>query len=91
MALIAGLDGIEKKMEPGDFYVGDIYREEPGKFETMPLYLHEAVGELKNDAALCEAIGPEIVQNFTTMKMGEAERFRTHVTDWEFNEYSYHL
>ena len=91
VGLIAALDGIEKKMDPGDFYVGDIYREEPGKFETAPLYLHEAVAELKKDDVLCEAIGPEIVQNFTTMKMGEAERFRTHVTDWEFNEYSYHL
>lgn len=91
LGLIAGLDGIEKKMDPGDYYVGDIYREEPDKFETMPLYLHEAVRELKKDAVLCEAIGPEIVQNFTTIKMGEAERFRTHVTDWEFSEYSYHL
>ncbi|MDR3568953.1 MAG: glutamine synthetase family protein [Syntrophobacteraceae bacterium] len=91
VGLIAALDGIEKKMDPGEFYVGDIYREEPGKFETVPLYLHEAVVELKKDAVLCEAIGPEIVKNFTTIKMGEAERFRTHVTDWEFSEYSYHL
>jgi glutamine synthetase len=91
LGLIAGLDGIEKKMDPGDFYVGDICSEEPGKFETIPLYLHEAVRELKNDAVLCDAIGPEIVQNFTTMKLGEAERFRTHVTAWEFSEYSYHL
>jgi glutamine synthetase len=91
VGLIAGLDGIEKKLDPGDFYVGDIYQEAPGKFETMPLYLHEAVNALANDAVLCEAIGPEIVQNFTIMKLGEAERFRTHVTDWEFGEYSYHL
>lgn len=91
VGLLAGIDGIEKKMNPGDFYGGNIYGEEPGKFETVPLYLHEAVCELKKDANLCEAIGPEIIQNFTTMKIGEAERFRTHVTNWEFNEYSYHL
>jgi glutamine synthetase len=90
-ALIAGIDGIEKKMDPGDYYVGDIYTEEPGKYETLPFYLHEAVAELQNDKALCEGIGPEILKNFTTMKLAEAERFRTHVTDWEFNEYFYHL
>jgi glutamine synthetase len=91
LGLISGLEGIKQQMNPGDFYVGDLYQEAPGMFETMPLYLHEAVRELQNDALLCEAIGPEIVQNFTTMKLGEAERFRTHVNDWEFAEYSYHL
>ena len=91
VGLIAGLDGIERKIDPGDYYVGDIYTEEPGKFDTVPFYLHEAVEELKKDKILCEAIGPEIIQNFTTMKLAEAERFRTFVTDWEFQEYSYHL
>lgn len=81
MELSAGRDGIEKKMDPGDFYVGDIYGEEPGKFETMPLCTHEAGRELKNDGVLCEVIAPVIIQNFTTIKMGEAERFRTYVTE----------
>jgi glutamine synthetase len=49
------------------------------------------VAELQNDKTLCEGIGPAILKNFTTMKLAEAERFRTHVTDWEFNEYFYHL
>jgi len=91
VGLIAGLDGIERKIDPGDYYVGDIYTEEPGKFETVPLYLHKAVEELQGDKVLCDAIGPEIIQNFTTIKLNEVERFRTHVTEWEFNEYSYHL
>jgi len=91
VGLIAALDGIEKKIDPGDYYVGDIYTEEPGNFETVPLYLHEAVEELQKDKVLCDAIGPEIVQNIVTIKLNEADRFRTHVTEWEFNEYSYHL
>jgi glutamine synthetase len=91
VGLIAGLDGIENKTEPGDYYVGDIYTEEPGKFETVPLYLSDAIEELKKDTTLCEAIGPEIIQNYTCVKENEVERFRTYVTDWEFNEYCYHL
>lgn len=91
VALIAGLDGIEKKIDPGDYYVGDIYTEEPGKFDTVPLYLHEAVKELQKDKVLCDDVGPEIIQNFITIKLAEAERFRSYVTDWEFKEYSYHL
>ncbi|MBW1930063.1 MAG: glutamine synthetase [Deltaproteobacteria bacterium] len=91
VALIAGLDGIEKQLDPGDYYVGDIYTEEPGKFDTVPFYLQEAIEELKKDKVLCEAIGEEIINNYTAVKMSEVERFRTYVTEWEFNEYFYHL
>ncbi|RLB13472.1 MAG: glutamine synthetase [Deltaproteobacteria bacterium] len=89
--LIAGLDGIEKQIDPGEYYVGDIYTEEPGKFETVPLYMRDALDELEKDKVLCEAIGPQIVQNILAVKRNEEERFRTYVTDWEFNEYFYHL
>ena len=91
VTLLAGLDGIRNKMALGQPYVGDIYGEDPTKFQTMPFYLHEAVGHLLEDKALCEAIGPEIIRNYSTMKLAEAERFRTHVSNWEFQEYSYHL
>lgn len=91
VSLLAGLDGIKEKMTLGEPYVGDIYGEDPEKFEAMPFYLHEAVNELLADKALCAAIGPEIIQNYTILKQAEAEKYRTHVTDWEFNEYSHHL
>jgi glutamine synthetase len=91
VGLIAGLDGIENRIEPGEYYVGDIYAEEPGKFETVPLYMRDAIDELEKDKVLCDALGEEIVQNILSMKRNEEERFRTYVTDWEFKEYFYHL
>ena len=91
VTLLAGLDGIRNKMELGEPYRGDVYGEDPTKFPTVPFYLHEAVAALESDKTLCELIGPEIIQNFTVLKKAEAEKFRTHVTEWEFNEYSYHL
>jgi len=90
-SLIASLDGIENKMDPGDYYEGDVYAEEPGKFELMPLYMRDAIEALENDTILCEGIGPAIVQNLLALKKAEEERYRTTVTDWEFNEYFYHL
>lgn len=89
--LIASLDGIERKLDPPKPYEGDIYQEPPGNYETVPLYMRDAIEELKKDTVLCEAIGPEIVQNILAVKTAEEERFRTYVTDWEFKEYSYHL
>jgi glutamine synthetase len=91
VGLIAGLDGIEKKTDPGDYYVGDIYAEEPGKFETVPFYMRDAIDALEKDAVLSDAVGSEIVSNILAVKRNEEERFRTAVTDWEFNEYFYHL
>jgi glutamine synthetase len=91
VGLIAGLDGIENRIEAGDYYVGDIYAEEPGKFETVPLYMRDAIEELERDKVLREAVGQEIIQNILAIKRHEEERFRTYVTDWEFKEYFYHL
>jgi glutamine synthetase len=91
VGLIACLDGIENKMDPGDYYVGDIYTEEPGTYPVMPLYMRDAIEALEKDELLCNAVGPEITQNYLAVKKNEEERYRTAITDWEFNEYFYHL
>ena len=90
-AFAAGLDGIENKIDPGEHAVGDIYGVEPGTYENMPFYLQEALEGLKADKVICDALGPELIQAFVALKEHELTRFRLHVTDWEFKEYSYHL
>jgi glutamine synthetase len=90
-AFAAGLDGIENKIEPGKHAEGDIYGVEPGTYETIPFYLRDALEELKADKVLCDAMGPELIQAFVALKEEELDRFRKHVTDWEFREYSYQL
>ena len=90
-AFAAGLDGIENKIDPGEPAVGDIYGAEPGTYENMPFYLRDALEALKADTVLCEAIGPELIKAFVAIKQDELDRFRKHVTDWEFNTYAFHL
>jgi len=90
-AFAAGLDGIENKIDPGEHAVGDIYHVEPGTYDTIPFYLQDALEELKADKVLCDVMGPELIQAFVALKEDELDRFRKHVTDWEFNEYSYQL
>ena len=34
-----------------------------------------------------EMLGPEFMQLFVTVKEAELDRFRSHVTDWERDEY----
>jgi glutamine synthetase len=88
-ALAAGLDGIQRRLEPPDPLEGMIYdlpEEQLGR--PLPTSFHDALAELKADPVLIEAMGEPLVATFETIKMYELERFRTWVTDWEFAEYS---
>jgi glutamine synthetase len=89
--LAAGLDGIENKIDPGEPAPDDVYGAEPGTLETVTFWLQNAIEDFKADTVLCDALGPELVQAYVALKEHEVERFRTSVTDWEFNEYAYHL
>ena len=91
-ALAAGLDGIDRKLDPGKPFTGDAYSgADPSTTPLVPQYLHEAVAALEEDSVLCEWMGAPFVKAFTAVKRLESARFRAHVTDWEFNEYSFHL
>ncbi len=91
-ALAAGLDGIANQLEPGAPFEGDAYSNaDPQRTMVLPQYLHQAVDEMERDRALCELLGAPFVQAFGAVKRLEAQRFRAHVTDWEFNEYAFHL
>lgn len=92
VALAAGLDGIDRRLNPGPPYEGDAYTTaSPAEHEVVPLYFHEAIDELLRDEHLCQMLGPEFVRAYTAVKRLEIRRFREYVTEWEFNEYAYHL
>jgi len=90
-AFAAGMDGIENKIDPGDFASGDIYGADPGTYQQMPFFLYEALEDLQQDKVICEAMGPELIKAFVALKQHELDKWRRHVSDWEFNTYSYQL
>lgn len=91
-ALAAGLDGIDRKLDPGPAFEGDAYMTaDCVSTPVVPQYLHEAVTALEEDTILSAAMGPAFVKAFAAVKRLESQRFRAHVTDWEFNEYAFHL
>ncbi|MBM4422284.1 MAG: glutamine synthetase [Chloroflexi bacterium] len=91
-ALAAGLDGLDRKLDPGAAFDGDAYAlADPAKTPVVPQYLHEAITALEEDEILSKMMGPEFVKAFAAVKRLESQRFRAHVTDWEFNEYAFHL
>ena len=92
IALAAGLDGINRELEPPDPVAGMIYDladEQLGN--TLPHSFEEALTELDRDPVIVEALGSQLVETFRTIKSPELERFRGWVTDWEFSEYAQRL
>lgn len=92
VALAAGLDGINRQVDPGDPFMGDAYRiEGTDHYQLVPLSFGEALEELKKSEFVRSALGEPFVKNFLAVKEMELKRFRDYVTDWEFNEYSFYL
>ena len=92
VALAAGLDGINRQVDPGEPFMGDAYRiEGTDHYQLVPLSFGEALEELKKSEFVRSALGEPFVKNFLAVKEMELKRFRDYVTDWEFNEYSFYL
>ncbi len=90
--LFAGLHGVKEKLPLGPPVGGDAYTLSKDKAGgALPATLEEALDALEADDVLREAIGPQIIDTFLTMKRFEAERHRTWVSDWEITEYLHHL
>ncbi|TYQ17948.1 UNVERIFIED_CONTAM: glutamine synthetase [Acetivibrio alkalicellulosi] len=89
--LAAGLDGIKNELEPPDVISTDLYHDVTKQIETVPRSLYRALAELEKDEWLCEYAGKDLINNFLAIKQLEVESFTNSVTDWEWENYSYHI
>jgi glutamine synthetase len=81
--ILAGLDGADRKLDPGPS--ADTPYET--KAALLPKTLQEAVSTLKNDTFFREALGASFVDYYVHIKNAEIERFQAEVSDWEQREY----
>ncbi|GGM95871.1 glutamine synthetase family protein [Streptomyces fuscichromogenes] len=85
----AALLGVLASEEPPAPLEG--YGYDTAKAAVLPMELSAALDALEADTALAELFGKDFTASYLTYKRNEVERFRRHVTDWEFTEYAYHL
>jgi glutamine synthetase len=83
--LAAGLDGIEKQIEPPPAFEGDVYgaRELP----QVPHFLPEAIQELEKSTFAREAFGEDVIEHYLHFFRTEQRKFDAVVTDWERRRY----
>jgi glutamine synthetase len=82
--IVAGLNGITNKIDPGD-PLSDPYAQ--SQKPLMPRSLDEAVNALSESAMFRKALGDEFIDHYVSVRRHEIGRFQTHVTDWEHREY----
>jgi glutamine synthetase len=98
--LAAGLDGIERKLDPGEPTTGNMYetseadRERMG-IETLPENLLDATRELETDEVLRKALGSagdeDYVDYFVRCKRREWRQAHEQITQWEIDRYLQHF
>jgi glutamine synthetase len=84
-SLASGLDGIERRTEPPECFVGDIYAAK--NLPRVPYTLNEAAGLFSQSAFAKKAFGGDVVEHYTHFYRTEAAAYDKAVTDWERQRY----
>jgi len=90
--LAAGMDGVDRKLDPGKPVNENLYEWSPEKLKRagiglLPQSLKEALDEFEKDKVLRAAIGEDLSQEFLTLKRMEWVEYSRHVSEWERERY----
>lgn len=92
MMLMAGLEGIREKLDPGDPHRENMYLHTPETLksvgiEHLPRTLGEAVDAFEADPLSAQVMGPLMFEAYVKFKRAEWVEYHTHVSDWEIARY----
>jgi glutamine synthetase len=96
--IAAGLDGIERKLDPGaecndDLFALTVAQVRERGIALLPQSLIEALDALEGDAVIGGALGETLLREFCALKRDEAAAYArdaapsADVSDWEFDRY----
>jgi glutamine synthetase len=90
--LAAGIDGIDRKLDPGKQIDENLYEWSQQQLDgagvkVLPQNLLEAVGEFEKDEVLRAALGQGLSRELIDLKRMEWVEYSRHVSDWERQRY----
>jgi glutamine synthetase len=90
--MAAGIDGIERNLIPPPAIARNIYEmsvrdRRKHKIKELPYTLREALGTLRKDRVVREALGQHVYEHFEDAKVAEFDSYRIAVHDWELDQY----
>ncbi len=91
-AIAAGLDGIDRKLEPGEpqnfnHYTATLDELTAKGIKVLPQSLHEALLALEADPLFADTLGRDFIGEFIRLKRMEWVEYSRHVSDWEVSRY----
>ena len=92
MMLAAGLEGIERKLDPGDPIPHNMYLQSERQLDdmsvgTLPRTLIEAVEAFEADPLSEAVMGPELKRSYAELKREEWWDYHNAVSAWELDRY----
>lgn len=90
--IAAGLDGIDRQLEPGEPHNYNHYTVPIGELRergvrVLPQSLGEALAALEADPLFADALGSQFVDEFIRLKRMEWIDYQRHVSQWEVTRY----
>jgi len=90
--LTAGLDGVKKKIDPGDPIDEDVYKLTPERrvalgIQELPTTLKDALDEMSGDEVIHRTLGSHIFDSFIEYKTNDWNQYCLYVTPWEIMKY----
>jgi glutamine synthetase len=91
--IAAGLDGIDRKLDPGPDCTDDLFALPLAEIAargiaTLPRDLSRALDALEADEVVCSALGPTLTGQFVALKREEWIEYSHHVSGWELERYA---
>jgi glutamine synthetase len=91
--IAAGLDGVERRLDPGPDCTDDLFAlplEEIRRrgIALLPQHLGEAVDALERDEVVAAALGETLHREFVRLKRAEWTAYARHVSAWELDRYA---
>jgi glutamine synthetase len=89
----AGLDGIDRGLDPGPACTDDLFESPPERLRergigVLPQSLAAATDALEADAVIRGALGDTLAAEFVRLKRAEWTEFDRHVSAWELDRYA---
>lgn len=92
VCLAAGLDGIEKGLEPPAEITENIFEMDPAAraargIANLPDTLETAIAAMQADPVVTETLGKHVTTQYVNGKLAEWDAYRTQVSQWEIDRY----
>jgi len=93
LLLAAGLDGIERRLDPGDPHHENMYEYSDADLtrlgiEQLPRTLGEAVEAFAADPWIRDTLGDALTDEFIRYKAAEWDDYHSTISDWEVRRYA---